>query len=176
MSRALRLLPIILIVWIVGTFAWRLIQPERSDDPLATRQPEVPAFALPAGVARQSSVPLRRSGNRETALAQFVRKLVRTLRRPKRRCLSELKAQGVKIDGIADPRYARAVAAFLTRHGNPYERIGADRNSSVQLSLGSAGVPETFIVDGKGVIRYQFVGPIGAADVPRSSPSWRRRE
>jgi cytochrome c biogenesis protein CcmG/thiol:disulfide interchange protein DsbE len=36
----------------------------------------------------------------------------------------------------------------------------------VQISLGSSGVPESFVVDGKGVIRYQQIGPIGASDVP----------
>ena len=37
----------------------------------------------------------------------------------------------------------------------------------MQLALGSAGVPETFVIDGKGVIRRQYVGPIGPTDVPK---------
>jgi cytochrome c biogenesis protein CcmG/thiol:disulfide interchange protein DsbE len=36
----------------------------------------------------------------------------------------------------------------------------------VQISLGSSGVPESFVVDGEGVIRYQHIGPIEAGDVP----------
>jgi cytochrome c biogenesis protein CcmG/thiol:disulfide interchange protein DsbE len=36
----------------------------------------------------------------------------------------------------------------------------------VQISLGSSGVPESFIVDGKGIIRYQHIGPIEQSDVP----------
>jgi len=35
----------------------------------------------------------------------------------------------------------------------------------VQLSLGSSGVPETFVVDGNGVITYQHIGDIRADDV-----------
>jgi cytochrome c biogenesis protein CcmG/thiol:disulfide interchange protein DsbE len=58
------------------------------------------------------------------------------------------------------------VAAFFDRHGNPYVRTGSDRNSSVQLAMGSVGVPETFIIDGKGVIRFQHIGPIKPEDVP----------
>ncbi len=38
--------------------------------------------------------------------------------------------------------------------------------SQTQLSLGSSGVPETFVIDGKGVIRYQHLGEIRASDVP----------
>jgi cytochrome c biogenesis protein CcmG/thiol:disulfide interchange protein DsbE len=36
----------------------------------------------------------------------------------------------------------------------------------VQIGLGSSGVPESFVVDGKGIIRYQHIGPIEASDVP----------
>jgi cytochrome c biogenesis protein CcmG/thiol:disulfide interchange protein DsbE len=39
-------------------------------------------------------------------------------------------------------------------------------NSSVQIALGSSGVPETFIVDGKGIIRRQHIGAINPEDVP----------
>ena len=58
------------------------------------------------------------------------------------------------------------IAAFLAARGNPFERIGADDRSRVQLALGSAGVPESFVVDGRGIIRHQHVGPIEPADVP----------
>ena len=36
----------------------------------------------------------------------------------------------------------------------------------MQIALGSSGVPESFVVDGKGVIRYQHIGPIERSDVP----------
>ena len=42
----------------------------------------------------------------------------------------------------------------------------------MQLALGSSGVPETFVVDGTGIIRYQHIGPIEAerrADDPRAA-------
>ena len=36
----------------------------------------------------------------------------------------------------------------------------------MQLSIGSSGVPETFVIDGRGVIRYQHIGDIRDGDVP----------
>ena len=33
------------------------------------------------------------------------------------------------------------------------------------MALGSSGVPESFVVDGRGVIRYQHVGPIAPEDI-----------
>jgi cytochrome c biogenesis protein CcmG/thiol:disulfide interchange protein DsbE len=54
----------------------------------------------------------------------------------------------------------------LGQHGNPYRAIGSDVDSSIQLAIGSSGVPETFVIDGKGVIRHQHIGAITAEDVP----------
>ena len=56
--------------------------------------------------------------------------------------LAELEARGVAIDGIAVRDKPEDVAAFLQRNGDPYDRIGADLQSNVQLALGSSGVPE----------------------------------
>ena len=77
----------------------------------------------------------------------------------------ELKRQGIPIDAIAVRDKPEDVAEFLGRHGNPFERIGSDPESRLQIALGSSGVPETFIVDGKGIIRYQHMGPIEPGDV-----------
>ena len=74
--------------------------------------------------------------------------------------LMELKRRGAKIDAVAIRDKPEDVAAFLARNGDPYERIGSDTASRVQLAMGSSGVPETFVVDGKGVIRYQHIGDI----------------
>jgi cytochrome c biogenesis protein CcmG/thiol:disulfide interchange protein DsbE len=79
--------------------------------------------------------------------------------------LAKLKAQGVQIMGIAIRDKPEDVAAFLEQYGNPYARIGADNLSSVQLAIGSSGVPETFVVDGQGIIRYQHIGDIRKPDV-----------
>ena len=80
--------------------------------------------------------------------------------------LDLLARQGVEIDGIAIRDHPEDVAAFLARNGNPFARIGADDISAVQLAIGSSGVPETFVVDAKGVIRYQHIGEIRADQVP----------
>lgn len=81
--------------------------------------------------------------------------------------LEALKAQGVEIVGIAIRDKPEDVAAFLARHGNPYTRIGSDPISEVQLAIGSSGVPETFVIDAAGTIRYQHIGDIRESDVPK---------
>ncbi len=80
--------------------------------------------------------------------------------------LARLAGQGVQIDGIAIRDRPEDVAAFLARNGNPFARIGADDVSSVQMAIGSSGVPETFVIDGKGIIRYQHIGEIREDQLP----------
>lgn len=80
--------------------------------------------------------------------------------------LLALKQAGVQIDGVAIRDKREDVEAFLARHGNPFARIGADNVSAIQFAIGSSGVPESFVIDGKGVIRYQHIGEIRPEHVP----------
>jgi cytochrome c biogenesis protein CcmG/thiol:disulfide interchange protein DsbE len=80
--------------------------------------------------------------------------------------LMTLRRAGVRIDAIAIRDRPDAIRRFLRTNGDPYASIGDDRTSRVQLSLGSSGVPETFLIDGKGRIVLQHVGDIRADEVP----------
>jgi cytochrome c biogenesis protein CcmG, thiol:disulfide interchange protein DsbE len=81
--------------------------------------------------------------------------------------LLRLKAMGVEVDGIAVHDTPEALQAFLAKNGNPYSRIGSDDQSRIQLMLGSSGVPETFVVDGKGMIVHQHIGVVSERDIPQ---------
>ena len=79
--------------------------------------------------------------------------------------LERLKQSGATIIGVAIRDRPEDVAQFLARHGNPYAMIGADDLSTIQLEIGSSGVPETFVIDGRGIIRHQHIGDVRADDV-----------
>ncbi len=79
--------------------------------------------------------------------------------------LLALQRQGIRIDAIAIHDTAPAIGAFLGRNGDPYAAIGDDKTAQVQLALGSSGVPETFIIDGRGRIVSQHIGDIRADEV-----------
>ena len=76
--------------------------------------------------------------------------------------LQALRARGIDVVGVAIRDRPQDLQAFLVRYGNPYSRIGADDVSKIQFDIGSSGVPESFVIDGKGVIRYQHIGDIRA--------------
>jgi cytochrome c biogenesis protein CcmG/thiol:disulfide interchange protein DsbE len=68
--------------------------------------------------------------------------------------------QNIDIIGIAykdDPDRSRA---FLAELGNPFARTGVDLDGRVAIDWGVSGVPETFLVDGDGIVRYRHWGPI----------------
>ncbi len=71
----------------------------------------------------------------------------------------------VKIFGLNYKDRPEDARAWLKEQGNPYWRIGADRDGRVAIDWGVYGVPETFIVDSQGRIRYKQVGPITASDL-----------
>jgi cytochrome c biogenesis protein CcmG/thiol:disulfide interchange protein DsbE len=50
--------------------------------------------------------------------------------------------------------------AVLKQRGDPYQMVLTDPKGRTGINLGVYGVPETFVVDPEGVIRYKFIGPI----------------
>ena len=57
--------------------------------------------------------------------------------------------------------------AWLRQLGNPYDVSVVDRDGSVGIDWGVYGVPETFVVDKAGVIRYKHIGPVDAAAIEK---------
>jgi cytochrome c biogenesis protein CcmG/thiol:disulfide interchange protein DsbE len=162
-SRA-RFIPLIVFGLIVIAVAWRLAVPR--DDRVASKLEgqKLPVFALPPALPGKP-------GLTSADLAKGSPRLVNIFASWCVPCAAEapvlldLKRRGVAIDAIAIRDRPDDVAAFLTRHGDPFQRIGSDDRSQVQIALGSSGVPESFVVDGRGIIRAQHIGPIMPHDV-----------
>lgn len=156
--------PLAVFAAVAMLVAWGLSSPADRTVRSAMAGKPLPAFALPPLVPGKAGL----------ASADFARGQPRLLNVFASWCvpcvaeapqLLALKRMGVPIDAVAIHDTAPAVAAFLARNGDPYAAIGDDSKSSVQLALGSSGVPETFIVDGKGRIVSQHVGDIRADNV-----------
>lgn len=67
---------------------------------------------------------------------------------------------GVRIAGLNYKDKPENARRFLGSLGNPYKLVGVDDKGSAAVDWGVYGVPETFLVDGQGVIRYKWIGPI----------------
>ena len=163
MNRA-RFIPLIVFALIVVAVAWRLATPR--DDRVASKLEgqKLPVFALPAAVPGKpglSSVDL--ATGKPRLLNIFASWCVPCAAEAP--VLLDLKRRGVAIDALAIRDRPADVAAFLARNGDPFTRIGGDSQSRVQIALGSSGVPESFVIDGQGIVRAQHIGPIMEQDV-----------
>ena len=59
-----------------------------------------------------------------------------------------------------------AATQWLSRLGNPFDAIADDRKGDVGIDWGVYGVPETFVIDTEGRVRYKHVGPLDDEDMP----------
>lgn len=67
---------------------------------------------------------------------------------------------GVALYGLTQKDKPAATRAFLDEVGNPFVRIARDDDGRASIEWGVYGVPETYVVDGKGIIRLKYVGPL----------------
>jgi cytochrome c biogenesis protein CcmG/thiol:disulfide interchange protein DsbE len=165
MRRAILWVPLCAFALFLAVVAKTLFFPARTAVYSALIGQPMPEFSLPAAMPG-------RPGLSAQALRQGRPQLVNIFAswclpcRTEARQLGELARRGLPVVGIAIRDRQEDLAAFLDAFGDPFSAIGADVDRRVQLNLGSVGVPETFIVDGRGVIRYQHIGPITDGDMP----------
>lgn len=80
--------------------------------------------------------------------------------------LMELSKRGdIRLVGINNKDEPANARQFLGALGQPFAAVGADRDGRVTIDWGGYGVPETFVVDGKGVIRHKHIGPLSMDDI-----------
>jgi len=66
----------------------------------------------------------------------------------------------IKVIGINYKDSNKKVTKWLKELGNPYSEIAIDKNGRIAIDWGVYGIPETFIVDSAGIIKYRHVGPV----------------
>lgn len=158
-------LPLALFVLFVALVAYGLLWPASKEVPSRFVGQALPEFDLPPAADG-------RPGLKRSDLADGKPRLLNVFASWCIPCavespqLARLAAAGIEIDGVAVRDRKADLAGFLERNGNPYRRIGADDRSIVQVGIGSSGVPETYLIDGRGVIRYQHIGEIRPEHIP----------
>jgi len=70
------------------------------------------------------------------------------------------KTNVVPVYGLDYKDKADDALAWLAQHGNPYTASIVDSDGKVGIDYGVYGVPETFLIDKAGVVRYKQIGPL----------------
>jgi len=84
--------------------------------------------------------------------------------------LEAMHRQGIEVIGIAYKDKPEATLKFLDQLGDPYERIGTDQDGRTGIDWGITGVPETYVLDKSGIVRFWQRAPLSEADAARIAP------
>jgi len=73
--------------------------------------------------------------------------------------LAKLAAEGIPIFGVHHKNRPDGAEEFLSELGNPYAKVALD-SGMMAINWGVYGVPETYVIDGKGMVVLRWAGPI----------------
>ena len=161
MKRLLYIVPVALFGVVIAAFIVGLNHDPSKLPSMLIGKP-LPAFDLPA--VRAGDVGMKSADFRGTPMLLNVYASWCVSCRLEHPTLLQLKAEGVPIQGLDWKDNAADGAQYLAKNGDPYQLTGNDKSGRTGIDLGVTGVPETFVVDGHGIVRYKFIGPIAPED------------
>ena len=160
------LVPVIVFAALVAVFGFALMTGDPSKLPSALIGKPVPPIAFPAleGLTEAGrTVP----GFAGSELAQGKVSVVNFWASwcvpcaEEQQFLVELEQRtGVPLYGVNYKDQAASARRFLGRYGNPFAAVGTDEQGRGAIEWGVYGMPETFVVNGRGKIAFKHVGPI----------------
>jgi cytochrome c biogenesis protein CcmG/thiol:disulfide interchange protein DsbE len=156
MNRLLFIVPVIAFLALVGFFGFGLTQDPKALPSQLIDRP-LPQFALPGIEADGGFASAALKG--EPALLNIFASWCAACPQ-EHPVLTRITAEGYPVYGIAWKDKPQDSRNWIARFGNPYKAIAADENGRTAIDLGVTGVPETFIVDKQGRVRFKQIGPI----------------
>jgi cytochrome c biogenesis protein CcmG/thiol:disulfide interchange protein DsbE len=159
MRRLLYLIPLVLFLVVAGYFALSL-RPGRDPQelPSAMIDKPMPRIDLPMldGTGRLTSDDFKG----QVALVNFFASWCVPCRAEQPILLRLKSEKTVPVYGIAYKDKVADTQRFLAQLGDPFQKIGVDREGRLALDFGVYGVPETYVIGKDGRIRFRQVGPL----------------
>ena len=168
-SRLLFLLPLATLLILAGFFGWSLLS---GRDPASIGSAVVnrPAPPLAAPALRDGEPALTdallRSG--KPVLINFFASWCAPCLAEHPLLLRLREREGVTIIGIVWKNKPDEARAWLKKLGDPFRYAGVDPEGKLSLDWGLSGVPETYLVDGDGIVRLHYRRAINERDVTDS--------
>ena len=163
MTRFLYLLPALVFAAIAGWF-WQGLAPDRDPSlvPSVMIDKAVPEFALPPLTAGSPGLKNNELKGHLTLINFFASWCV-PCRAEHPLLFGLAQDKRLEIDGIAYKNKPEDASAYIAEFGNPYARILLDQPGRTAIDFGLYGVPESYLVDRDGRIRFRQVGPLTEA-------------
>ena len=160
MKKKLLKFPLIFFLSILLVFFYLLmIDRNPSEIPSALLNKNIPKFEAESLFKDKNFISSKEFGN-ETTLVNFFA----TWCKP---CLDEhvyikrfSDEKMIKVIGINYKDNPKKAIQWLKKLGNPYSNVALDKNGRIAIDWGAYGVPETFVINPKGIIKYRHAGPV----------------
>jgi cytochrome c-type biogenesis protein CcmF len=156
--QAATVIPLGCLAALIALLGWRLIETRPPDpQPASMIGQSVPAFAL-APLEPGATVTAASLKGRVTLVNFFASWCVPC--RTEHPLLAEAARHGLRIVGIAYKDRPENTRRFLARLGNPYAAVATDADGRAGRDFGVTGVPESYLVDKNGIVRFYRTGPL----------------
>ena len=166
-----RFLPIVVFAGIALVFGYALMTADPSKIPSTLIGKPVPQTAFPAVddlVADGRPVP----GFVSADLAKGKATIVNFWASWCVQCVEEhplldqlASSTGAELFGVNYKDSGVDARRYLGRYGNPYAAVGSDSSGRNAIDWGVYGMPETFVINGRGEIVFKHVGPLSLVDI-----------
>ncbi len=163
MPRFLFVLPLILFLGLAVYFGIGLTKDSRMLPSALIDQP-APAFDLPPLLSDLPGLATSDFGG-EVKLVNFFASWCIPCRAEHPILMFITEQKMVPLYGINYKNKVKDATDWLEELGNPYQRIGRDESGRAGIEWGVYGLPETYIIDKQGRIRYRHVGPLFPEDL-----------
>ena len=163
MKRKVLLIPLIIFLAIAAALLWQLARNAEGDDPTTL---ESALIGKPVPKFRLESLDNPGQFYQADVLTQGKPVLLNVWAtwcptcRAEHQYLNQLSAQGIRVVGMNYKDDRQKAICWLKELGNPYALSLFDGDGMLGLDLGVYGAPETFLIDGNGIIRYRHAGDL----------------
>jgi cytochrome c biogenesis protein CcmG/thiol:disulfide interchange protein DsbE len=160
MKKQLLIIPFILFLLILSTFFYLLIIDRNPFElPSNLLDKNVPNFEAESLLKNENFISSKEFGN-EIVLVNFFATWCRPCRDEHVYIKRFSDEKEIRVIGINYKDSPDNAIEWLKNLGNPYSDIPIDKNGRIAIAWGVYGIPETFIVNSKGIIKYRHVGPV----------------
>ena len=160
MKKKLLIIPFIIFSLILLNFFYLLLK-ERNPSELPSNllNKNVPKFEALSLLKNKNFISSQEFGN-EIVLVNFFATWCKPCRDEHKYIKLFSNEKKIRVIGINYKDNTKKTIKWLKNLGNPYSDIPVDKNGRIAIEWGVYGIPETFIVNSKGIIKYRHVGPI----------------
>ena len=160
MKKKLLLIPSILFLSILLTFFYLLIiERDPSAIPSNLLDKNIPKFETESLLRKERFISSKEFGN-EIILVNFFATWCLPCRDEHIYIKRFSNEKGIRVIGINYKDNSKKTIRWLKNLGNPYSNVPIDKNGRIAIDWGVYGIPETFIVSSKGIIKYRHIGPV----------------